>query len=93
VCGQIALYNLEKADVGPRVQSYLLVNSAMMKGFIVGNYSQQFHEGQDALGKWVSKGEIKYEETILEGFDNTIDAFLQLFTGGNLGKLLVKVAE
>jgi len=93
VCGQISLYNLASQDVGPRVQSLLLINSAIMQGFTIGNYAQQFAEGFTALGEWVSKGQIRYEETILEGFDNTVDAFLKLFTGANLGKLLVKVAE
>jgi len=39
VCGQISLYNLEKSDIGPRIQSKLLINSATMKGFIVDDYA------------------------------------------------------
>jgi NADPH-dependent curcumin reductase CurA len=93
LCGQIALYNLEKPDMGPRIQSQLLINSALMKGFIVSDYAKQFKEGIVELSKWVQEGKIKYTENIVEGFDNTIDAFLGLFTGENLGKQIVKVAE
>lgn len=93
VCGQIALYNLEKADVGPRMQSQLLINSALMKGFIVSDYAAHFEEGAIELAKWLKEGKLSYSENIVDGFENTIDAFLGLFTGENTGKQLVKVAE
>ncbi|MED4729896.1 NADP-dependent oxidoreductase [Aneurinibacillus migulanus] len=93
LCGQISLYNLEKPDVGPRIQSQLLINSALMKGFIVSDYAKQFKEGAFQLAQWVQEGKIKYKENIVEGFENTIDAFLGLFKGENIGKQIVKVAE
>lgn len=93
ICGQIALYNLEKADVGPRMQSQLLINSALMKGFIVSDYAAHFEEGAIELAKWLKEGKLSYSENIVDGFENTIDAFLGLFTGENTGKQLVKVAE
>jgi len=93
VCGQISLYNQEEPDVGPRIQSQLLISSAMMKGFIVGNYAERFPEGMAELSRWVKEGSIKYQENIVEGFENTVQAFLGLFIGENLGKQLVKVAE
>ncbi|WHY72318.1 NADP-dependent oxidoreductase [Fictibacillus enclensis] len=93
LCGQISLYNLEKQDVGPRIQGQLLINSALIKGFIVSNYASQFGEGAKQLGQWLQEGKLKYEENVVEGFENTIDAFLGLFKGENLGKQLVKVAE
>jgi NADPH:quinone reductase len=93
ICGQISLYNLEKADVGPRIQPLLLVNKALMKGFIVSDYAARFDEGITQLAQWFKQGKLKYKENIVEGFENTIDAFLGLFKGENLGKQLVKVAE
>lgn len=93
LCGQISLYNLEKQDVGPRIQGQLLINSALIKGFIVSNYASQFEEGAKQLGQWLQEGKLKYEENVVEGFENTIHAFLGLFKGENLGKQLVKVAE
>ncbi|TCP26598.1 hypothetical protein EV207_11929 [Scopulibacillus darangshiensis] len=93
LCGQISLYNLEKPDIGPRVQSQLLINSALMKGFIVSDYAKEFQEAEQILAKWVQDGKIKYRETIVEGFDNIIQAFLGLFEGDNIGKYLVKIAD
>ncbi|WP_068777026.1 NADP-dependent oxidoreductase [Paenibacillus sp. FJAT-26967] len=93
LCGQIALYNLEKPDNGPRIQGRLLTNSALMKGFIVGDYSARYPEGMKDLASWLKAGKLKYRETIVEGFDQTIEAFLGLFKGENIGKQLVNVAD
>ncbi|MFC7441994.1 NADP-dependent oxidoreductase [Laceyella putida] len=93
ICGQISLYNLENANVGPRIQPLLLVNKALMKGFIVSDYAERFGEGYRQLAEWLQAGKLQYEENIVDGFENTIQAFLGLFTGENLGKQLVKVAE
>lgn len=93
ICGQIALYNQEKPDVGPRIQTQLLVKSALIQGFIITtDYQARFVEGITRLGQLVAQGKLKYAENIVEGFENTPQAFLGLFTGENLGKQLVKVA-
>jgi hypothetical protein len=93
ICGQISLYNLDKPDVGPRPQPYLLVNSALMKGFIITNYASRFSEGVMQLAQWLAAGKLKYAETIVTGFENTPQAFIGLFSGDNLGKQIVKVAD
>ncbi|MFC0272906.1 NADP-dependent oxidoreductase [Metabacillus herbersteinensis] len=92
-CGAISSYNKEGKDVGPRIQSYLIKSSALVQGFVVSNYASQFGEAARQLGKWLAEGNLKYEETIVEGFENIPNAFLGLFEGSNLGKMLVKVAE
>ncbi|HUS09874.1 MAG TPA: NADP-dependent oxidoreductase [Pyrinomonadaceae bacterium] len=91
ICGQISLYNLDKPDIGPRPQPYLLVNSALMKGFIITEYAARFPEGVMQLAQWLAVGKLKYAETIVEGFENTPQAFIGLFSGENLGKQIVKV--
>jgi NADPH-dependent curcumin reductase CurA len=90
ICGQISLYNLDKPDVGPRPQPYLLVNSARMQGFIITDYASRFSEAIGQLVQWLAAGKLKYAETIVEGFENTPQAFIGLFTGKNLGKQIVK---
>lgn len=91
ICGQIALYNQEDLDVGPRVQTFLLIHRALMKGYIVSDYAPRFPEARHQLGKWVQEGKIKFPETVTEGFDKLPEAFLGLFRGKNIGKQLVKV--
>ncbi|NMO96329.1 NADP-dependent oxidoreductase [Paenibacillus lemnae] len=93
ICGQIALYNLEKPDNGPRMQTALLKNTALMKGFLVGQYAKDFGKALPELAGWIQSGQLQYAENIVDGFENTIEAFLGLFSGDNLGKQLVKVSE
>lgn len=91
ICGQISQYNLEKPALGPRVADKLLKTSSLMKGFIVSDFSEHNKEAFTELSKWIKEGKIIYRENIVEGFDNTIDAFLGLFRGENIGKQLVKI--
>ena len=91
ICGQISLYNLDKPDIGPRPQPALLVNSALMKGFIITGYAARFPEGVTQLAQWLGAGKLKYAESVVEGFENTPRAFIGLFSGENLGKQIVKI--
>jgi NADPH-dependent curcumin reductase CurA len=93
ICGQISFYNLDRPDVGPRPQPYLLINSALMRGFIITEYAARFPEGATELAQWLSEGKLKYAETVVQGFENTPRAFIGLFSGENLGKQIVKVAD
>ncbi len=61
-----------------------------MQGFIVGDFKDHFSEGIEQLSQWVKDGKLKYEETIIEGFDKLPEAFLGLFSGKNKGKMVVK---
>lgn len=91
VCGAIATYNDTKPDLGPRVQTILIKNSVLMQGFIVSNYQHMFPEGINQLSEWLRTGKIKDSETIVEGFDQIPQAFIDLFDGKNSGKMIVKV--
>lgn len=93
LCGTISSYNTPGEDIGPRIQWKFITTSSMMKGFTLGDYASEFKTGAADLAKWLQEGKLKYEETIVEGFDKTTDAFLGLFEGSNLGKQLVKVAD
>lgn len=91
LCGQISMYNSTQPDIGLRPQPFLLVNSAMMKGFIITQYMARFQEGIQHLSQWLAEGKLKHAETVVEGFENTPRAFIGLFSGENLGKMVVKV--
>lgn len=91
VCGAISMYNADKPDLGLRPQPFLIVKSALMKGFIITEYAPRFAEGIRQLAAWFISGQLKHAETIVEGFDNTPQAFLGLFSGENLGKQIVKL--
>jgi NADPH-dependent curcumin reductase CurA len=90
LCGQISLYNSTEIPVGPRLQPMLLTRSALMQGFIVGNYQTRFPEGIEQLTVWVKEGKLKFTETIIHGFDQLPTAFVELFKGVNTGKMVVE---
>lgn len=91
LCGQIALYNEETIAVGWRLLPSILSHSALIKGFIVSNYQDQFPEATAQLARWIKDGKLKYTETIVAGFEQLPTAFLGLFTGANTGKMIVKI--
>ena len=61
-----------------------------MEGFIVSRWANRWNEGITQMAQWVNEGKIKSQETIVEGFENMPEAFLGLFTGNNVGKMIVK---
>ncbi len=91
VCGAISVYNNTEAPKSLSVQPFLVKNSALMQGFIVSNYAEKFPEAMTQLTSWLAKGKLTYSETIVEGFDNIPQAFIDLFEGKNKGKMVVKI--
>lgn len=90
VCGAISTYNDTTVPTGPRVEPFLIKKSALMQGFIVGNYAEKFPEGIQQLSTWLQEDKLTYSETIVEGFEKIPQAFLDLFEGRNKGKMIVK---
>lgn len=91
VCGAISLYNNTKAPLGPRLQPIILTKSATMRGFIIGDFFENFPAATKQLTIWLKEKNITYSETIAEGFDNIPQAFIDLFEGKNEGKMIVKI--
>ena len=90
LCGQISLYNSKEIPLGPRLQPLLLTRSILMQGFIVGNFKSEFPEATKVLKEWLADGKLESSETIVEGFKNLPNALIGLFSGKNVGKMLVK---
>ncbi|BAO54433.1 NADP-dependent oxidoreductase [Nonlabens marinus] len=90
-CGAISLYNETEQPTGPRLETKIVKKSLKLQGFIIRNFEDRFAEGIQQLGSWLKDGKLKYEETIVEGFDEIPQAFIDLFDGKNKGKMVVKV--
>jgi NADPH:quinone reductase len=90
VCGQISQYNNTQVEMGPRNLGQLIVSRAKVQGMLVSDYAPRFPEGLKALAGWLREGKIQWRETVVEGFENTPKAFIQLLQGANTGKMLVK---
>ncbi|CAM4397340.1 NADP-dependent oxidoreductase [Zobellia nedashkovskayae] len=91
ICGAISVYNNTELPKSVSVQPFLVKNSALMQGFIVSNYSEKFPEAMKHLSTWLAEGKLTYSETVVEGFENIPQAFIDLFDGKNKGKMIVKI--
>jgi hypothetical protein len=90
VCGQISQYNLPKPEPGPRLLGQILVRQLKVEGFIVTRFQERWPEGVAQMAQWIREGRIRYHEDIVEGFENTPRAFIDMLDGKNTGKMLVK---
>lgn len=91
ICGAISVYNNTELPKSISVQPFLIKNSALMQGFIVSNYAEIFPEAIKQLSTWLAEGKLTYTETVVNGFDEIPNAFIDLFEGKNKGKMVVKI--
>ena len=93
LCGGISAYNATEPVPGPVNLMNLVINRARMEGFIVIDYMDRFHIAAPELMGWVQSGELKHQVDLQEGFENIPDTLNRLFTGKNLGKQLLRIAD
>jgi len=89
VCGFISGYT--KADPNMVSLGTVIVKRLRIQGFLILDYASRFMEAATQLGQWKMFGKLKDRETIVEGLEKAPDAINMLFTGGNIGKLIVKL--
>ena len=91
LCGAIATYNDRGSMTGPANYRSLIIRRGRMEGFIILDYVGRFPEAQAEMAGWLGAGKIKSAEHIVEGLEHAPEALNLLFTGGNIGKVIVKV--
>src|SRR5437667_894179 len=89
LCGLISGYT--KEDPGLVSLGNILVRRLRVEGFIILDYASRFMEAATQLGQWKMFGKLKDREAIVEGLEKAAEAINMLFTGGNTGKLIVKL--
>jgi len=90
--GLISQYNERKQHHGLDIAP-LLWKRATLRGMIVTDHVKRTPDFLRDAGAWLRDGRLKYRETIVDGLDNAPQAFLGLFHGENIGKLIVQVAQ
>jgi NADPH-dependent curcumin reductase CurA len=90
-CGAIATYNETDPSPGPRNMFLVVTRRISIRGFIVMDHGDVAGEFYSRAGEWFADGRLTHQETIVEGLDATIDAFLDLHRGANIGKMLVRL--
>ncbi len=89
ICGGISRYNEETLPPGPSNYFNLVFKRARMEGFIVIDYAHRFAEAATEMNVWIEAGLLKQRATIIQGFENLPQALVDLFSGINIGKLMV----
>ena len=90
ICGMIDSYN---GGESPSFRYMMRIISARIRveGFIFTDYMAEMPEFVREMGGWIASGQMQSRETVHEGLESAPEAFLGLFSGGNMGKMLVKL--
>ncbi len=91
LCGVISSY-LTGEHPGPANYVSLLAKSALMQGFNALEEWSRFDEAFAALHQWELDGRLRHRQTVFEGIESCVDALNGLFTGANIGKMLVRLS-
>jgi hypothetical protein len=90
ICGMIEGYNA-RDPMSFRYIARVIAARIQLKGFIVFDYFPRTAEFYAEMGPWLSNGTVKSRETVVDGLESMPDAFLGLFEGANVGKMLVRL--
>ena len=91
-CGGISGYNEEKLRPGPSNLFNITTKRLTMRGMIVSDSLDRREDFEKEVGGYLQSGKLKNKETVVEGLDQAAGAFIGLFTGKNIGKMVVKLA-
>jgi NADPH-dependent curcumin reductase CurA len=91
-CGGISGYNDEKPRPGPSNLFNITTKRLTMKGLMVFDWLDRQAEFEQEVGGYFKAGKVKHKETVVRGIDQAVGAFLGLFRGQNVGKLVVELA-
>jgi NADPH-dependent curcumin reductase CurA len=90
-CGGISSYNEEKPKPGPSNLFNMTTKRLTMKGMIVSDWLSRQNEFETEVGAFYQAGKLKNYETVVNGLDQAAEAFIGLFEGRNIGKMVVKL--
>lgn len=90
-CGGISGYNGTTPQPGPKNLFNMTTKRLTMKGLIVGDWLASQAEFDDEVGGYYRSGRLKDKETVVEGIEQAPAAFIGLFGGKNIGKMVVKL--
>ena len=92
-CGMISVYNQRVPRTGPRNLIQVIARRITLRGFIVHDHTELLPDFRRDMAGWIRDGQVHGRETVHEGIESAAQAFIGLFEGENIGKMLVKLAE
>lgn len=91
VCGMISTYNGDLAGV--RNLRSIIYSRVRMEGFVASDFPHLRPAFLEQMTGWLKSGQIKYQETVLEGFERAPEGLIGLFEGRNTGKMLIRAGD
>ncbi|WP_327133722.1 NADP-dependent oxidoreductase [Streptomyces sp. NBC_01343] len=91
--GGISMYNGDRSPAAPRNLFEVVHKSLRLEGVLVRNHTNLQNEMEDFLVPHLQSGRIGTDTTVFQGIDHTVDAFLGMLRGDNLGKMLVRLGD
>lgn len=93
ICGMIAGYNDTEPTPGPRNMAMVIGKRLRLQGMLVNDHAALRPQFVQDVAGWLASGELKYHETVVEGMENGVDAFLGMLRGENTGKMIVSLTR
>lgn len=93
ICGMISQYNATEPPAAPRNLALLIGKRIRMQGMLVRDHAELQPQFVSDVSAWIRSGELQYRETVVDGIDNALDAFLGMLEGANTGKMVVRLAD
>lgn len=94
VCGLISTYNTSGDDEGaPKLFRNVIMKRLRIEGFVILDFLDRYPVYHEKLIGWMQDGRLRYRLHVVDGLENAVDALKLLYTGGNRGKLLVKIGD
>ncbi len=90
-CGSISVYNATEPPAAPRNLFMVVTKRLRYQGFIVRDHGDRLPAFLAEAPGWVREGRLQWRETVVDGIENAVEAFLGLLRGDNVGKMLVRV--
>ncbi|MEU6973284.1 NADP-dependent oxidoreductase [Kitasatospora aureofaciens] len=91
-CGAVAQYNnLQDPPAAPRNLYDVVGKNLRLEGFLVRDHLDARPELYDFLVPHLRSGALVPDETVVDGFDRVVEAFLGMLRGANTGKMIVRI--
>ena len=90
MCGMIAQYNDAMPPPGPNL-GFVVGKRVRIEGLIVSDKPERVAEWRALASPWVRDGSLHYRETVIDGLECAPQALQMVLSGGNFGKMLVRV--
>lgn len=94
VCGSISQYlNADGSPRGPSNYFQIVYRHVSLLGFHIYSYEDRYAEAERRMAQWIEEGQLIQLEDRLEGMEVMPEALIGLFTGDNIGKRVVQIAD